>query len=97
MECAGVPGQESAVAGAFLSLGALVVLAILTLGCNAVLGIDKASLEPSLNGDAGGACSAFATTSCGVCVAENCCAEFQACRANEDCGRALEKYNGCVQ
>jgi hypothetical protein len=70
-------------------------------GCNAILGIDAAMLESadaSAEATTTGplACTLRHGTACNTCVAQNCCAEFEACNADKDCRQGLIDYAFCL-
>src|SRR5689334_8501426 len=79
--------------------GSLLCFAL--VGCNAILGIDAASLDTGdggagTGGAGGGACSLPAPDPCNRCVAANCCGPYDACISDADCKAALSQYNVCV-
>jgi hypothetical protein len=78
-------------AGFFL----LAVFAVAHLGCNTILGIDQATLDPS-DAAGGGTCSLTAPDPCNQCIAARCCASYEPCIASEDCQKGLSEYNVCV-
>jgi hypothetical protein len=80
--------------------GLIFVLPAASIGCNAVLGIDPAKLNPEAGtgGAAGasGACAQLGKTDCGTCIAAQCCEEFKSCFDDPDCRKAVEVYDGCI-
>jgi hypothetical protein len=77
---------------------AFVVALAALLGCNSILGIDAAHLEQSEGGAGagGGSCSIKSTDPCNSCIAQNCCAQFDACIADTTCKEGLIKYAFCL-
>jgi hypothetical protein len=83
-----------------------VVLLATNLGCNSILGIDAATLEPSDAGqdaqvtalptEGGTACSLQARDPCNACIAQNCCTEYDACLADDKCKSGLVQYAFCL-
>jgi len=90
--------------------GALLAAAL--VGCNGLLGIDEATLDPDASarggaagsggstgvggGSGGSACSLMAPDPCNQCVAERCCSAHDACNGDAACKKALSEYNVCV-
>jgi hypothetical protein len=86
------------------------VIALALVGCNAILGIDAASLDTSdggggsttatgtggAGGTGGGMCSLMAPDPCNKCIADHCCDKYDACLGDNDCKAALAQYNICV-
>ncbi|HKQ68710.1 MAG TPA: hypothetical protein VJT73_05190 [Polyangiaceae bacterium] len=75
------------------------------VGCNTVLGIDRAetieadastSTGTAMPGSDAGQCSLQAGDPCNQCVAKSCCAEYDACLADADCRDGLDKYIVCL-
>jgi hypothetical protein len=78
-----------------------VVLPAWCLSCNAILGIDAARLEPADGGTESSTttpqvCTLHHGTACNTCVADKCCAEFEACNADKDCKQGLIDYAFCL-
>jgi hypothetical protein len=88
------------------------ILATALSGCNAILGIEEAKLDPDASvspagaggaagggagGAGGGTCAALtAPDACNKCIAARCCDQFAACSNDAACKTALGDYNDCV-
>jgi hypothetical protein len=73
---------------------------LVALGCNSILGIDAAKLDPdaSVGSDAAtnASCSLQTQDPCNSCVAQNCCQPYEACLADPDCKQGLVEYAFCL-
>jgi hypothetical protein len=73
------------------------LFAVALFGCNTILGIDEATLDPdAATTGTGGGCSLMAPDPCNQCIAARCCGKYDACVANDDCKMGLSEYNVCV-
>jgi len=81
------------------------------LGCNAVLGIEEAQLDPDRAPSTGGSSSTPGTASqtilpsgpcteanpnCGACINTQCSSALAQCLADASCRRALDQYRKCL-
>jgi hypothetical protein len=94
---------------------ARVVFGFLTVGfvglqsCTAVLGMERATLDLSADGSAGGSgnvpntlpkktnrCTEPPTTTCTACLTRNCGADYEGCLNDHDCRVKLREYAFCL-
>lgn len=77
------------------------IASMLLGGCNAVLGIEEATLRDEGSTDSGALTIPIASCNepkqnCGTCAASQCAATYPSCEADRECRDKLDDYRACL-